>query len=213
VTWGSASADRSFTKAEHRLFVFIAPLRWPVDAILDFGRRRRSGPLGARPTAARSSQSGPVRGPLRRRCEPAAHGASRARQKASTTASAGEGVRTIQGFGHGRRAAPSTASAPDGAPAPSTASAAGGARTPKASANGGAASSTVSAAGGARSGNGFGPRRCTALNQMLRLTAHEPPLDPKSRAGPGKENVQKRQEGNGRSDAVRLPARGILRGV
>jgi hypothetical protein len=38
-------------------------------------------------------------------------------------------------------------------------------------------------------------------------------LDPRVEDGPGKENVQKWQEGNGRSDAVRLLMRGTLRRV
>ena len=124
VTWGFASADRNITEAEHRLFVSIAPSRWPVGhrvTSVTGGRHPRlrlrealRTPRGSAGDHSIVAQSGPVRGPLRRLCEPAVHGASRGRQTAFTKASAIAGVRNTDGFGQRYCATPSTASAAGG---------------------------------------------------------------------------------------------------
>jgi hypothetical protein len=165
VTWGSASADRSITKAEHRLFVSIAPSRWPV------GHRVTSVTGGSRPRlrsrevirTPRGSagghlivaQSGLVRGPLRRRSEPAVHGASRGSEQRP------------------RRLRPSRACA-----------------TPAASANGEAPYHPQPRLQVARvTGKGLGPCWCLTRERRPRLSVSSRSSTFGS-GSPGKENVQ-----------------------
>jgi len=68
----------------------------------------------------------------------------------------------------------------------------------------------ASAHGGAGIGGGLGPVRCKP--SPVASAAGEALLDP-GRASPGEDRRQQGQEGNGRSDAVRLLMRGTLRRV
>jgi hypothetical protein len=104
VTWGSASADRSITKAEHRRSAPAATTSVDAVATASFGARRHTGPLGARATASVVAQSGPVREPSSEdpRIEP-------------SRASAQDGNRAANGSGLRMRDASATASV--GAPA------------------------------------------------------------------------------------------------